>query len=245
MTTRDKSILTGLYLSKFNEIGLKELDLNSFQQAFNILGYSLGVKPATIKNYWDEFDPLFPNNRKGWHKRAIREYCKKIYDEFNDLSFDDFSDLIKSFLIQSYELEKFIRKIEKKDYSQSIAKRLLTGKAAEEYFKSTYKKIDIFASLNLSDTTQMACGFDYKLSLQSDFYCVEVKGLNELKGGIQLTQKEFDIARKLKSKYCLFIVKNFKEKPLHEFVFDPLNSRLEFKEIKRDVVQTTYNTSIW
>ncbi|HLV51615.1 MAG TPA: hypothetical protein VKY44_06630 [Flavobacterium sp.] len=51
MTTRDKSILTGLYLSKFNEIGLKELDLNSFQQAFNILGYSLGVKPATIKNY--------------------------------------------------------------------------------------------------------------------------------------------------------------------------------------------------
>jgi len=90
----------------------------------------------------------------------------------------------------------------------------------------------------------MACGFDYKLSLQSDFYCVEVKGLNELKGGIQLTQKEFDIARKLKSKYCLFIVKNFKEKPLHEFVFDPLNSRLEFKEIKRDVVQTTYNTSI-
>lgn len=244
MTTRDKSILTGLYLSKFNEIGLKELDLNSFQQAFNILGYSLGVKPATIKNYRDEFDPLFPNNRKGWHKRAIREYCKKIYDEFNDLSFDDFSDLIKSFLIQSYELEKFIRKIEKKDYSQSIAKRLLTGKAAEEYFKLTYKKIDIFASFNLSDTTQMACGFDYKLSLQSDFYCVEVKGLNELKGGIQLTQKEFDIARKLKSKYCLFIVKNFKEKPLHEFVFDPLNSRLEFKEIKRDVVQTTYNTSI-
>lgn|SRR5690606_22544904 len=245
MTTRDKSILTGLYLSKYDKIGLEELGFNSFQEAFNILGYSLQSKPSSIKNYRDEFDPLFPNNRKGWHKRTIREYCKKIYNEFNTLTFDTFSDLIKSFLIDNYDLEKFIKTVNKKDYSETVSKRLLTGKAAEEYFKLEYKKLNVFASFDILDTTQMACGFDYKLSSESDFYCIEVKGINELKGNIQMTEKEFYVAKELRNRYCLFIVKNFKEKPIHECVFDPLNSRLEFKEIKREIIQTAYNSSIW
>ena len=46
----------------------------------------------------------------------------------------------------------------------------------------------------------MACGFDYKLSFLSNFYCVEVKGLSDKKGNIQLTEKEFNVAKKLKSK---------------------------------------------
>lgn len=189
MNLRNKSILIGLYLSKYNDIGLKELDFMSFQQAFNILGYALGVKPASIKNYRDEFDPLFPNNRKGWHKRPIRDYCKVFHEDFTNISFLTFSDLIKSFFIPNYELDKFVKLAEKKDYSESISKRLMTGKAAEEYFKLEYNKIEIFKSYNIQDTTQMACGFDYKLSLNSNYYCIEVKGLNDVKGNIQLTEK--------------------------------------------------------
>ena len=244
MNIRTKSILIGLYLSKYSDIGLKELDLTSFQQAFNILGYSLGVKPASIKNYRDEFDPLFPNNRKGWHKRPIREYCKVYYDQYLNIDFEVFSDLIKSFFILNYQLEKFIKLTEKKDYSESISKRLLTGKAAEEYFKLEYNKIEIFKSYEIADTTQMACGFDYKLSLLNDFYCIEVKGLNDNKGSIQLTEKEFNVAKNLKAKYCLFMVTNFKDKPVHNFIFDPLNSRLNFKENKREVILTSYSTLI-
>lgn len=244
MNIRDKAIITGLYLSKYSEVGLKELGFSSFQEAFNILGYSLSSKPSSIKNYRDEFDPLFPNNRKGWHKRPIRDYCKYFYDELFSISFIDFSKLIKSFLIENYELEEFISVIERKDYSESIAKRLLTGKAAEEYFKKEYAKISEFKNFSLKDTTNMACGFDYKLSFNSDFYCVEVKGLNEMKGSIQFTEKEYFLAQKMKSSYCLFIVKNFKEKPIHDMVFDPLNSQLLFKEIKREIIQTTYNTMI-
>jgi hypothetical protein len=244
MNIRDKSIITGLYLSKYNQDGLNELGFKSFQQAFNVLGFSLGSKPASLKNYRDEFDPLYPNNRKGWHKRDTREYCKKYFDEFNNIDFSIFTNLIKSFFIENFEIEKFIEKIEKKDYSESIAKRLLTGKAAEEYFKSEYSKINVFSSYGILDATQMACGFDYKLSLNSNFFCVEVKGLNDITGTIQLTEKEFSIAKEMKTNYCLFIVKNFKEKPIHEFVFDPLNSRLNFKEIKREIIQTTYNTLI-
>ncbi|MBW7951581.1 MAG: DUF3883 domain-containing protein [Chitinophagaceae bacterium] len=244
MDNRDKAIVIGLYLSKFDKDGLRELGFSTFQEAFNILGFSTESNPSSIKNYRDEFDPLFPNNRKGWHKRDIRDYCKVFYTKYNALSFYQFSDLIKSLFIKNYEVEKFIDKIEKKDYSESIAKRLLTGRAAEEYFKLKYKKIDLFKSYNIADTTQMACGFDYKLSLNSNFYCVEVKGLNEEKGSIQLTQKEFEMAKKITTNYCLFIVKNFREKPTHEFIFDPLNSQLTFKEIKREILQTSYLTNI-
>lgn len=244
MNIRDKAIITGLYLSKYNIEALKELGFSSYQEAFNILGFSLGIKPSTIKNYRDEFDPLFPNNRQGWHKRPMRDYCKYYYNEFYNTHFIDFSKLIKSFFIENYELEEFIKQIERKDYSESVAKRLLTGKAAEEYFKKEYVKIQIFHEFNLTDATNLACGFDYKLSLNSNFYYVEVKGLNEMKGSILFTEKEYYMAQNLKSSYCLFIVKNFKEKPIHDIIFNPLNSQLLFKEIKREIIQISYTSMI-
>ena len=74
LTLREKSILAGLYLSKFDAEGLKFLGFDNFTEAFNVIGLGLGVQPASVKNYRDEFDPLFPNERQGWHKREIRKY---------------------------------------------------------------------------------------------------------------------------------------------------------------------------
>ena len=42
------------------------------------------ITKSEIKNYRDEFDPLFQNSRKGWHKRPMRDYCKKILEDFGD-----------------------------------------------------------------------------------------------------------------------------------------------------------------
>jgi hypothetical protein len=53
---RGKLILVGLYLSKYDSLGLKRLGFESFMEAFNVIGYALGSKPASIKNYRDEFD---------------------------------------------------------------------------------------------------------------------------------------------------------------------------------------------
>jgi hypothetical protein len=241
---RDKAILIGLYLSKFDEEGLAELGFDGFVQSFNTLGYSIGVKPASIKNYRDEFDPYFPNPRKGWHKRTLRDYCKKYLDSFSTLKLNAFTDLIKSFVLKDYNVEKIVAKIEKKDKSESVAKRLITGKAAEEYFKLNYSTVNSFKDYELKDTTNLACGFDFKLSLDNSFYCVEVKGLNTNSGSIAMTEKEFYVANELKKKYCLFVVMNFVEKPIHEFFFDPLHSRLTFKKTERKVTQINYSTSI-
>jgi hypothetical protein len=242
LSIRDKAILIGLYLSKFDEDGLAALGFEQFVQAFNTLGYTIGSKPASIKNYRDEFDPYFPNRRKGWHKRAIRDYCKLYLDNFSSLRLVAFTDLIKSFLLTDYEVEKLVDKIDKRDRSKSVAQRLITGKAAEEYFKSEYNSVKAFSGYELKDTTYLACGFDFKLTLNADFYCVEVKGLNAKSGSIALTEKEFYVANEIKKKFCLFVVMNFIEKPFHQIVFDPLNSRLAFKKVERKVTQINYTT---
>lgn len=244
LSIRDKSILIGLYLSKFDEEALSALGFKGSNEAFNTLGYSIGSKPASIKNYRDEFDPLFPNPRKGWHKRPVRDYCKKFYDDFSKLQFGTFTELIKGFVIDHYDMEKIAGKMKKIDRSESVAKRLVTGKAAEEYFKINYKFVPNFENFELKDTTYLACGFDYKLSLESDFYCVEVKGLSTKTGTIAMTEKEYSIAYELKKQYCLFIVMNFVERPTHQYFFDPLNSKLAFKKVERKLIQINYATTL-
>ena len=71
-----------------------------------------------------------------------------------------------------------------------------------------------------------------------------MKGLNAAKGSISLTEKEYSTAKNIRERYCLFIVSNFIEKPQHEYYFNPLDSRLSFSKIERQIIQTTYNTQV-
>jgi hypothetical protein len=244
LTKTDRTTLAGLYIAKFDKEALAALGFTGMWQAFNVIGYSLGSGPASIKNYRDEFDRLFPDNpRKGW-QRPLKTRSAKIFDDFNSLDFAAFTELIKSFLLSHYDEEKEIAAVIKPDMSETVAKRLITGKAAEEYFKINYPKIEHFAGYELKDTTNLACGFDFKLSLQSNFYCVEVKGLNQNSGNIIMTEKEYSVASELKRSYCLFVVKNFVEKPNHHCIFDPAHTGLNFKRIERQVVQISYSTTV-
>lgn len=239
----DKATLIGLYIAKFDKQALETLGFTRFSQAWNAIGYSLGTKPFSIRNYRDEFDRFFPDNpRKGW-QRELKSRSERLFNKFDSLDFDAFTDLIKSFLIQNYEEEKAVSSIIKPDNSESVAKRLITGKAAEEYFKATYQLISDFKNYELRDTTNLACGFDFKLSHGTDFYCVEVKGLNHNSGSIVMTEKEYEVANNLQDRYCLFLVKNFIVKPVHQYIFNPLDSDLIFKKIERTVVQIHYSTS--
>jgi len=236
---RDKAVLIGLYLSKFDKKALDEFGFTGFRQAYNVLGYSLGVIPKSIQNYRDEFDPYFPNSRQGWRGRKLRDYCKEIMLQADTLDFDKYTSIVKDFIITNNDLEKLSKK---QDTNKSIANRLITGRAAEEYFRRNHTNIDIFKGLDMFDTTYLGCGFDFKLSSSNQFFCVEVKGLNDKTGSVLMTEKEFDIASSMRDKYCLFVVKNFRERPEHQFFLDPLNSSLTFKEQKRHVIQTSYST---
>lgn len=241
---RKIAILIGLYLSKFDKKGIKALGFKGPVEAINTLGYSVGAKPTSIKNYRDEFDPYFSNPRKGWHNRPLREYCKVVLEEHQALDFEDFTDLIKGILFENYAVEEFVNSVIKKDYSESVAKRLITGKAAEEYFRINYLLVPKFENFILKDTTILGCGFDFKLERNTDYYCVEVKGLQGKSGTITFTEKEFSVAEKLCDTFALYIVTNFVEKPIPKLIFDPLKSALKFIKTEKLVNQITFSTNI-
>ena len=246
LSLREKSILAGLYLSKFDTNGLHFLGFEGFTEAFNVIGLALGVKPASVKNYRDEFDPLFPNNRKGWHKRPIRDYCKDIYYAFGGLNLDDFAKLLKRIIYKEHDLDVLMEEVERKqgEKGNSFAKRLITGQAAEQYFKSKYKEIQPFKDFEIEDTTKLGCGFDFRLFSPSIFYGVEVKGLNESSGGIALTNKEHSVASILQNRYFLFVVKNFKENPFHELYQNPVNGELVFSRVEQKTIQISWTTKL-
>jgi hypothetical protein len=247
LTLRDKSILAGLYLSKFDLEGLRHLGFDSFTEAFNVIGLALGTQPASIKNYRDEFDPLFPNDRKGWHKRGTRKYCKDIYDTFHGLRLPNFSILLKQIIYKDHDLDVLMEDAEKSEDGKesSFAKRLITGQAAEQYFKNVFLNVDLFQGYNLEDTTKYGCGFDFKLVAEDreKFIGVEVKGLNEPNGNIALTNKEYTVAGLLKDRYYIFIVKNFKEKPFHSIFQNPIKNMV-FNRNVNTIVQISWNSLV-
>ncbi len=243
IANRTKLILTGLYLAKYDSIGLRRLGFRSFTEAFNVIGYALGSQPASIKNYRDEFDPIFPNQRKGWHKRPIREYCRRVFDEYKGLDIELFSGLIKSFVGYDENILSAVQAKEEKDESASgFAKRLITGLAAEHYFESVQPNLPEFRGFELENTTRLGCGYDFRLHASSHdrFLAVEVKGLRELTGGFSLTPKEYEVATAMRDRFYLFVVKNFKKSPVHEVFPNPLSCRLEFTKSERIAVQVSW-----
>jgi hypothetical protein len=247
-TTREKLILAGLYLSKYDSLGLKKLGFETFTEAYNVLGYAMGSRPASIKNYRDEFDPLFPNSRKGWHKRPLREYCRSVFEEYKSLDLDSFTGLVKSFLGYDQNLWSEFEPLESSDEDDSrFANRLITGLAAERYFESIQPDLPEFQDFQLENTTLLGCGYDFRLrraAAGEDFLAVEVKGLKDRTGSLSLTPKEHKAATALMDRFFLVVVKNFQESPYHEVFQNPLSGTLRFKKSERVIVQVSWSTSV-
>lgn len=239
--------MAGMYLSKYDSLGLKRLGFKTFVEAFNVLGYAMGSRPASIKNYRDEFDPLFPNNRKGWHKRAIRDYCRKVFEAHNNLDFDSFTGLIKSFLGEDEStLIECRSEGAEADTPSNFANRLITGLAAERYFESVHTTLAQFEGYELENTTLYGCGYDFRLRAPArpDFLAIEVKGLKDRVGSLSMTAREHDVAANLRDRFFLFVVKNFQESPSHEIFQDPLFGPLQFTRSERATVQVSWVTTV-
>lgn len=251
MTHRDRQVICGLFLSKYNREGLRHLGFTSYAEAFNAMGYGLKANPASIKNYRDELDPCFPNDRKGWHQRPLRDHCQRILSEYGNASIDELGECIKRFLMPGDGIESFpevarLVSTRKHGAESSFAKRLITGLAAEQYFSSHYQSMPEFHGREMTDTTRWGCGFDFKLTtpLEGSFLAVEVKGLREKNGQIQMTELEHEIASALKERYYLVLIRNFAERPFHTVVNNPLDSDMRFRMIEKVEVRHTWATTI-
>lgn len=241
ITIRDKSIICGLFLSKFDAEGLTALGFETFKEAFNVLGLAINTKSASIKNYRDELDPLFPNTRVGWHKRKLREHCQKIYEEYRKYDLEEMSSLVASITGCGLILDQ---EDIADDKAESFAKRLATGRAAENFFLKNYRSELHFSNLDVVDVTQTGCGYDFRLQheSQTSFSAVEVKGVRLNKGNVALTSKEHVVAGILGKKYYLYVVKNFEDVPYAVSFCDPLRSGLSFIRRERKLIQVSWNT---
>jgi len=247
IAAREKLILVALYLSKYDSLGLKRLGFDSFVEAFNVIGYAMGSKPASIKNYRDEFDPLFPNRRKGWHKRKTRSYCLSVLEEYKSLDLESFTGLVESFVGYDENVWSEVQSKKKPADRQShFAQRLITGLAAERYFESVRPSLPEFKEYAVHNTTSLGCGYDFRMEIEpsKDFLAVEVKGLNGITGTLSLTPKEHEIAAELRDRFFLFVVRNFRESPFHEIFQNPLSSSLRFRKKERVMIQVSWLANV-
>jgi hypothetical protein len=235
----------------FDQQGLHHLGFETFSEAFNTLGLMLGAKPASIKNYRDELDPYFSNNRKGWHNRPLRSHCKLVMDAFKDCNLDELGRIIQDFVTPDDRLS-FVPDVwhvirpEIQGPDSAFAKRLITGEAAESYFRSKYHEMPEFGGHRIRDTTRWGCGFDFRAVTENeeDYLAIEVKGLRSHVGQIQLTELEHKVASVLNDRYYIVLVRNFVDEPYHTIFQNPVQTGLDFMPCVRHESTTSWVAKI-
>ncbi|MBN1318241.1 MAG: DUF3883 domain-containing protein [Anaerolineales bacterium] len=227
------AMIVAYYLSKFGEEGLEKLGYRSYRQAFIQIGHILNVKPNSIKNWRDEFDPNYDNERKGWYQRDIRPSRRKVILAFDDLSEDalrvvvqdiimpEARQSIKDELVATLEEIKNIDKKKKQRKSIEYIPRGVTGRMAEDFFIYRFNAgLTPFVGL-LKDCRDEGVGFDFEIIRDKSRACIEIKGLAKQSGGISFTDKEWKVASTIQSNYFLGLVNQVFESPRIGFVQNP------------------------
>ncbi|MFN2477127.1 MAG: DUF3883 domain-containing protein [Chthoniobacterales bacterium] len=248
MDQRDARILCGLLLSKYGDEAVESLGFDSYAEAYNVLGSALDAPPMTIKNYRDELDPYFPNQRKGWHQRTLRKHTADVLAQYGALPLADLSGMVKTLFDPVADIPDIPEpeELEEPSNQTAFAKRLITGRAAEGFFRTNYREREELASGILVDTTSFGCGFDFRVNFpNSEAFCaVEVKGMFEDAGPIMLTDKEHRRAAQLGDRYFLYVVRGFRETPFASIWRNPLESDLKWELLSRQLTVTSWRSTI-
>lgn len=196
------ALIVALFLSKFDTDSYQALGYKSWVQALADIGDRLGAKPNTIKQMREQFDPLFPNSRVGWHQRPLSPTRIRVIEEFGGLSFDAYAMVVRSLLrlekeaVQLNEATKFLGKqaeatVSEKDKATDelfVNARGKTGRLAENYFMELFNAGLLPFKGKLIDCRDDGRGYDFLIE-DNDQQAVEVKGLAQPKGGLLFTNK--------------------------------------------------------
>lgn len=246
------ALIVAYYLSRLDRKGYSALGYKSFSEAIRKIGAILDVKPNTIKNMRDEFDPYHQNSRIGW-QRELRGSRQKVIESFQETDENVLLEIVKEILyskdFKNTEEYNDIRvifgdkgKFPNSKKSSVFILRGPTGKAAEslfvEYFQKNKKPVDG----KLIDCRELGCGYDFKIKDKKKSYFVEVKGLSSKNGGILFTNKEWKTAIKQKKRYYVVIVKNISAIPEFIIIQDPV-SKINAKKNIYTTIQVNWGVS--
>ncbi|MFN1215641.1 protein NO VEIN domain-containing protein [Chryseobacterium kwangjuense] len=246
-------LYTALYLAKFNEEAYLNLGFGNQIETHKRIGAILNVKPATIKNWRDEFDPLF-GHRAGWYQRGLSISRIRVLDAIGDLNEPSLRSIVQDILNNNQaiglteELEQLISIIpeeKKKKQKRSYIPRNITGRKAEEIFREWFKsdQKNIPQGKDFVDMRDYGCGYDFQIVVSDKkVYAIEVKGLSEGEGGILITGKEWETASIMKMDYYLVLVSNIDKNPVITVINNPYE-KLSPKRNLQTVIQVNWTVS--
>lgn len=163
MTNNQKKSLVAFYISKYNEDAFRELGytgpVSKAMEDLSIRITGPGIAPnAYIKQRRDEFDVFFDNGRVGYHKRKPTVAVIEMYEQWNIMSFEEITELVKMVLdgmmeeIQNLDLEAYGDKVSEYDmemYLNFDDETAALNKTVKSVIERTYskKKVDMLKRL--------------------------------------------------------------------------------------------------
>ena len=210
-----EALVIGYAMSRLDTTYLVGRGIGTWQQAFDEAAHALAEPPASFKNLRDEFDPVHPNPRQGWHNRPLRPNRQRVLDEMADISDDALLELVCRILQRDVEAvaEAIDALAVVTRIPHNVAERLLTGRRAEEYFLEHCAQIIQVHPSHILDLRQSALGFDFGIKEQPE-RAVEVKGMKPIRGAIQFTDREWAEAKRRQENYLLVVVGNLAADPM-------------------------------
>lgn len=202
-----EAIIVAYAMSRLDDLFLRRFSYKSWRAAFEDTGSCLGVRSASMKNLRDEFDPIHPNSRLGWHKRPLRPNRQRVLGEFCETSDEALLEVISRLLRGDKEVEEMITKpiATSRSRVEDVAERLRTGRLAEDFFFKNTERICGIRPSELVDCRNEARGFDFGVRHQSRL-AIEVKGLRLERGDILFTDHEWNQAIRRQDFYWLVVV---------------------------------------
>ena len=140
--TNQRGLLVAYYLSKYNRQALANLNYPNFSVAFSDIGGRLGIKPNSVKNMRDEFDPLH-GHRSGWHQRELRPSRAAVVRAFGSLPEETLRGIVLEALgspvSSPSQIDDILTALQSRQPTSpgkaEALTRGITGKKAEEYFR--------------------------------------------------------------------------------------------------------------
>ncbi|MEZ4726973.1 MAG: DUF3883 domain-containing protein [Caldilineaceae bacterium] len=215
-------IVIGYAMSRLDQQYLIARNCSTWQAAYHEAAMVLEKPPQTFNNLRDEFDPIHPNPRQGWHNRTMRASRLKVVDELQDLDDDALLALVDRILQRDEESigEAIDSLAVVNRIAHNVAERLLTGRRAEEYFLANVQTILQISSQHLIDLRHTACGYDFGVTDEPD-WAIEIKGMKETRGAIQFTDREWREAKVRKSDYWVIVIGNLAYQPVFDVFRNP------------------------
>lgn len=239
------ALIIAFYFSKFDRVAVENLGYKSFSEAFKVIGEILAVKPASIKQMREQFDPYHENTRVGWYQRPLSSSRRDVMNQYGGFSEAALRaivlDILKTVRSGEQTDDNYTKYISDKDNfpisreSSSIyTTRGITGQSAEELFLALYNEGEINGfSVPLKDTRLNGTGYDFEMIADPN-YVFEVKGLRAEKGSVLFTDHEWKVAQNLREKYFVVLLFNLDEKVKVSIVQNPyeiLKPKMQFYPI--------------